>query len=328
MTIPTTTFHGWIKQVPSDGLTPEGKKFLEQYFPSFYEEDEMMALLRSNGINGVVWSTGSRITSTGRLRRYSGGKSLPRSRYFSLCSDESGNDNGTLIKELMAYSRQVKGIKMLVIDSTVHSEEARFIWESANGTMPYSDFLAALLFPVGGTDEPTRGADVVTLKLEILGAEIENTLDLRIRHVQDWFHETFVNAENFAGFRGVHGIRTAKGHPKNFRELLPSLLTQERGGNNFHDSVGHWLRSKGINALIFPSARMNVSVKCSGENIEAFEGWNIVIYAGEKMVEQQGDTIAFGLSGGWALEEDVGIRVVHWEDDGTKRYWRVEKMVS
>jgi hypothetical protein len=229
MAIPTTTFHGWIKQMPSEGLTSEGKIFLERYFPGFYEEDEMMESLRSEGINRIVWSIGSRVTLTGRLRRYSGGKSLSRSRYFSICTNELGNDYGTLIKELIAYSQQVEGIKMSIIDSTIHSEEARLIRDSVS-TMPYSDFLALLLFPIGENGEPLRGADVVTFKLEILEADIENVLDLRVRHVQDWFCETFVDLENEVGRQGVYGLKTAKGCPCNFRELLPTLLTQEREG--------------------------------------------------------------------------------------------------
>ena len=323
--IPTTTFHGWVKQVPSEGLTPDGIKFLERYFPGFYEEDARMKWFNSKGIKRFVWSTGSRITSTGRLRRYSGGKSLSRGRYFSLCSNELGNDYGTLINEFMAYSEKVNGVKFSIIDSTIHSEEAQFIRNSANDTMPYPDFLALLLVSVGENGEPLRGVDVVTFKLETSKAEIEHVLDLRIRHVQDWFCETFVELENEAGRRGVYGLRTSKGSPGNFRELLPTLLVSERGGNNFHDSVGSWLRGKGINALIFPSARMNVSVKCNGENIEAFEGWNLVVYAGDKKPEDQDDMTGFGQSGGWAREVDAGIRAVHWEDDSINRLWSIEK---
>lgn len=323
MEIPTSVFDGFIKQISSNGMTKEGKEWFEHLFPVFLSDEDMASQLQKMGVNKVIYSYGSRITSTGRLRRYSGGSALPRERYFSVCSDASGNDSGTLVSEVMAYSTHDKKIQISLVDSTIDKEGATVIEDA--GKPPYPKFLAVVIFNLDSSGNPVGGAEVVTYKIGVYQIKVDRALDLRLRGVQDWFCSTFVDLENTLGQKGFDGVSTTKGTPSNFRELLPTLLIPSKGGGTFHDAAGKFLIDNGVQALIYPSSRTTVNVSSSSNEVYDFDGWNVVVYGNDQENNKIIEECVFGYSGGWARDGDCGISRIEWNDDGKNRKWSVRR---
>jgi hypothetical protein len=113
--IPFTTFRGWLRCLRPAALDDLGRAVLKAAFPMFEDLSVEAALeqarrLRALGVaipNEEVYAKveealrlGARV-DTRRHRRYAGGDGqLPRGCYYSVCKDESGDDGGTLCREL------------------------------------------------------------------------------------------------------------------------------------------------------------------------------------------------------------------------------------
>jgi hypothetical protein len=119
----------------------------------------------------------------------------------------------------------------------------------------------------------------------------------------------------------VGNIRTHKEVPHSFRELLPTLMTPGIGGTSFHQAVGAWMRSNRIAGLVFPSSRRNARTASEGLEVTDFDGWNFVDYRDSPIVDYER---LFGLQPDWLREEDTGIQLADWLDDGNKRAWRIQ----
>ncbi len=115
----------WVKQLKVDKIDERSRKLLAQCFPGFDGMAAVSKFYKQSGVRFEVTSKGTLRTETGRLRRYAGNKELPGGRYYSVCKDSSGNDDGTMVFELMSYwSSESKKFPEL-IDSTVHIEAAK-----------------------------------------------------------------------------------------------------------------------------------------------------------------------------------------------------------
>src|SRR5436853_281909 len=108
MGVPLTRFCGFLKRIDRSTSGPQ-KIILDKAFPRFWPSDpdsddfqRQGEVLRKQRVDYVF-------KDLNPPRRFSGCWSLPRSRYFSICNDESGNDSHTLVNELNSYLDPLRG---------------------------------------------------------------------------------------------------------------------------------------------------------------------------------------------------------------------------
>lgn len=215
-------------------------------------------------------------------RRFAGDRSLGRGRYFAVCRDGSGDDDGTLVRELTAYYNPLKSGLVIISDPRL-PEGAHLVPKQ----VAQSGDLLLSFPPVGGRPHPftARYTDsarpmVVTLPTRIVQDEIDGLIDLRQPDVAAWFT---------AGLSRITTVGSQRTFPfkpplDSFSELLPSLLCQSIGGGRGPVQVaGLWLRRLGVNGLIFPSARSDARVEVLDGKVVEATGFNFVDYrnAGE-----------------------------------------------
>jgi hypothetical protein len=93
-----------------------------------------------------------------------------------------------------------------------------------------------------------------------------------------------------------------------FDRLLPSLVAQDLGGGiGVHTHAGIWLRRLGVDALIFPSARCNVSVEVLDGEVTDHYGWNLVDY---RQAPEPQSEIGHDSSDEWAEHPMVGANIL------------------
>ena len=83
---PLSLFRSWIKQLDSDALEPNEVAALELAFPLFRELDDRLLFGDGTSWSSIHTGMGSKVlyVGRGRERRYSGDRTLPRGRYWSL----------------------------------------------------------------------------------------------------------------------------------------------------------------------------------------------------------------------------------------------------
>jgi hypothetical protein len=293
-----TNFAGTLKQLDTTKLNGDDQSFLNTCFPGFAEEE-------ASKLEGDTRITtfGLHDLRQGRRRRYSGGKYLPRGRYYSVCHSSCGFDNNTLWHELMAYWGVASGISVGVIDSTVplYADEVRAKYPTTPpGAWLFLQALDVDRFKSGDADASDVNARFLPLK--VIDVEIPNVCDLRLRSHQDALAE-LLSAD--------------------FSALLPELVNPYRGGNMNHDNIGRRLQRMGANGLVFPSARRNVEVRSSDDAVSFHDGFNFVDFrypaAEPRDIEEPS---SLGLIGGvtWAK---VGLQLHGRSDDGSSRTWKI-----
>jgi hypothetical protein len=113
----------------------------------------------------------------------------------------------------------------------------------------------------------------ITLGCVLSRAVIDCVLDLRRRDAQQWFFSEYVPAGPFPT------------NANDFIGILPELLQPALGGSvggNFRlQHIGANLRSRGVAALIYPSARADVAVHYDEDMVAHWRGWNMVRYRGK-----------------------------------------------
>jgi hypothetical protein len=104
----------------------------------------------------------------------------------------------------------------------------------------------------------------------------ERLIDLRMPETRQWFVTEFTRLKNVAPPVPVFPLA---GPLDDFKDLLPTLLSQGLGGTaGVTQAAGSWLRRLGAEALIFPSARADMSVSISDGELQDWYGWNLVDY--------------------------------------------------
>jgi hypothetical protein len=139
---------------------------------------------------------------------------------------------------------------------------------------------------------------------------LDRVIDLRDPETQQWFLDTFVALEiqhEEEVMRTSDEIFPRKEPITSFGELLKSLVSLETGGGMiFSQAVGHWLRKRGANGLIFPSARSNAFNKVQDGRSVDWGGWNLVVYADAGPPVEMN---LFGQMGVWRDRDHNHIRV-------------------
>jgi hypothetical protein len=295
MNIPFTTEELILKQVRFEKLEPLEKDNLQFFFPGYSGKGFSPAAPGDGYLEKVLIDKGFKVFRDDNVpRRYAGDFSLPRSRYHTVCRNLSGDDGGTIINELRAYSSPNESGYVVVVDSTGSDEASTKIRsflkpgakailclprDTSNFPSPYAHFVG-----VDRTQQPGQLAAVIPLA--VTKQRIERLIDLRKPDVQTWFTRELTNLREPVNNEPCFPLA---GPLDDFSKLLPTLLAQSVGDNRKATQVaGLWLRRIGANALIFPSARSNTFTQFLNGDLIDWVGWNLVDYRGAPAPEKAG----------------------------------------
>jgi hypothetical protein len=179
--------------------------------------------------------------------------------------------------------------------------------------------------------------------MRVKEVEIDRVIDLRRPDTANWFTsalsqlnwfehlpdpEVFEDVEDLTKWIHISGYNPAGFDPdkvpqptgfnafpfkpvlKSFADLLPALLCQSIGGGRGAPQIaGLWLRTLGVNGLIFPSARCDSRVAVRNGEVVQWSGFNFVDYRNAQSPEH---LAALDLSVGWPT------KIQTWPDDWTE----------
>jgi len=215
----------------------------------------------------------------GRERRFAGDHTLPRCRYYTLCG-ASGEDHGTLLYELLAYSSGSHAHPFIIREVDLGIEEMPA--NIAQYERPPAGRAIRVTFPMlraeahpyisdKGLQSATEGV-AVYLPLNVVKLNVDGVLDLRDPAAGDWF----------AAHCSTIGAKCWPLRPpiSTFRDVLPSLFTLRLGGDDFTKNVGLSLREFGVKGLIYPSTRMDCGVIVEHGVVVEWAGWHLVDFRG------------------------------------------------
>jgi hypothetical protein len=153
----------------------------------------------------------------------------------------------------------------------------------------------------------TRAAALVVCKIE--ETTIDGVLDLRRPEARQWLFDTFAHGEpDWFDYQGQ-----ALPQGTGFLHLLPTLMDRQNGGNDFTDVIGAYLQSKGVSALIFPSARSDVFVTVENGEVGQSHGWNLVDYRDAPLADLARKVVWLTT---WGRFPDPGTRIEAAELNG------------
>lgn len=287
--IPTKMFEGHLKQIDTKNMSDKVTQLFTLLFPSFDQPFPMF----SRFLAGHRFFYNERVIK--RNSRFSGG-SLPRGKYYSLTTKNKTHIDHTLAHELRAYRNPLEITFIDVLDIAVgHLFSGDFvilfqtIQDDLVVQVQADEAIIAIVHNI--EDLPTElrtlsiknvpdvksffGDGSVTSGLfkfpyRTSNVRLDNVIDLRYPDVQDWLFEKFRPL--------FHGKASS------FWDMLPTLINPDVGGGDpsysgyIPNQIGQTLKHLNVNALIFPSARANVSVQLEKGEIRHFEGWNLVDY--------------------------------------------------
>jgi hypothetical protein len=346
-----------LKQISVDDLNETARLALNFIFEGYNDPKE------TDRLREVAQDFHERAKNSGithqfdfsRPRRFAGDNSLAREKYFTVAEDRSGFDRGVLVTELMAYYRPWHSGIVEIFDLSIPAYKQLFdrrygreIHRRSGLSMPAEDLVGVYFLsscrthPFGHLTGDNNPLAFFHLPVRIKTKKIPGVLDLRQPKVADWFANHFSSLVWKRNGREVP-VFPNKNPVKNFREILPSLLTQQLGGGGFTKVIGWWLRRHGVQALIFPSARYDSSVRISNGSCVSFSGWNLVDYRGSPMgevdlridisstwpaqIENSPDELLDALTGSSSIAyEDVEIRYTATGERAGS--WEVKGLVS
>jgi hypothetical protein len=316
---PLSTFSGVFKRVDRSRLGPLSAITLECAFPFFdgdaKKAEERLGALRDFGVDlsqsrSLVDMRREAIKNDVRFketivnrqfRRYAGDNNLPANCYASVCVDESGDDAQTLCRELFEYTdprvpgwvfvsdtwdeQIVVALARIGIRQPGPVTHGIFVFllapESDHERAVYRHFYGPILEkchgPFDGSGTNWHGLSTVFIPVAATPANVDLVIDMRRRPTQEWLSKFFK--------RGDGAIFSKRGEVRDFAGMLPALVYPEFGGSGVTKSIGTWMRTMGVNGLVFPSARSDVSVSFADEGeLAAHRGWNFVDYRGAEFV--------------------------------------------
>lgn len=324
--MPLTRFHETIKFMRPSFLNDIGSNVMNRAFPGFVAKD-----------TGISEHTREKLTGglrTGKVdrqfilnqlrRRFSGGTSLPRGSYYSVCNDELGNDKGTLSRELSAYI-EPEDFDHVVVHDLVMPEHGELLQEHCQAPAG----LTVILEPVeGGTnpiiDELVEGelipelapgqGFVVYLPFDVQPLDVPDVFDLRFLETQQWLAHFLPKGNELFSLPHASAINE-------FPEMLPDLMIPDRGGSDLDKGIALFLRKSGVQGLVFPSARSDVLCEFTDGQLSDFRGWNFVDY---RQTTEQWDQHNMIYQDDWLPH--FGTAIVHGapDDHPNAGSWRVE----
>jgi hypothetical protein len=338
-----------LKQITLEALIDDGLAAMNTCFTGFTSPPNDDYVRQGNELAGKRFGNLD-VTLSADLtapRRFAGDPSLDRGRYFTLCKDSNGNDEGTLVRELLAYNNPQKSGLVTIIDTTLPEHQDRVPLVLRGHPLPS---LLLLFPPVGGRPHPFAAGLTtetkplyVTLPMRVSETEIDRVIDLRRPDTANWFaaalsqlnwldllpdRKVFERTEDFSKWIHISGYSPSGYDPSKFQQptafaafpfkpplesfgdLLPALLCQSIGGGRGAAQIaGLWLRKLGVNGLIFPSARSDGRVLVRNGEVVEWSGINFVDY---RNTQSPKHLAAMDLSVGWPT------KVQTWPDDWTE----------
>lgn len=314
--IPFSQFQGWVRQVNVSNLNPMWRTAFEFAFPGFLTQEhptdrqwEGMFKMLELGVDHAFWRNRPK-------RRFCGGDELPSGRYYTtLAAVPDGHDNGTLMRELLAYSvPKISGV--LVVADLADDEAIEFLgppWKKdksyvlsfvheSDHPSPFILHLEKnnLLRHAFGQDASNGGRYLVPIPYSNTEVSIERVIDLRYPRVQEWFFSTFALRDS------EYLVKMDRSGASSFIDLIPAIMSPESGGNHFTESVGLWMRANSVDALVFPSARSDCAVTVKDGVLIDWHGWNLLDYRGAPKLRAQKFV---DLSAGWPKKLGQNVRV-------------------
>ena len=299
--VPLSTFRDTIKQIPKQPILNDmARMVMDTVFPTFsntvkFDPKEMQSAVNRDldGQNKEFLDAVSKFLAEDepreerQERRYAGDRNFSRGRYFTVCDDQNGDDSQTLCREIFAYiDSSVPGRAYIgdAWDTQLYQalggdklpDELRnclYVMllepfnksEQADYHRAYNPVLECLSSP--------HGLKLLPIPVRWYDVEIPQVLDMRRPEVQEWL---------FQFFRAGDGAILVKpGKPANsFYEMLPAMYHPYRGGSGVTAGIGSWLRTMGVNGLVFPSARSNAMIKVDPNGkLIGTHGWNLLLYS-------------------------------------------------
>lgn len=294
-TIPFEKKMVFLKQVRVSELEEVEQRALSFFFPGYHEGSgfEKRKLDEKSLLKDAQDRGFEIVRDNNQTRRYAGDFSLPRSSYFTVCRDSAGDDGGLLLHELSAYAKpQTSGLVQLydTTDPGEAIEPLRALLKPGTSALfcipqdlkhfssPFRAFV--------GLDANSETQVVAIIPTQLIQIGFERLIDLRMPATRQWFVTEFTRLEN-KDMPGRDGTKVTMpvfplaGPLDDFKDLLPTLMSQALGdGTGVTQAAGSWLRQLGADALIFPSARVDVSVSFAHGNLDSWYGWNLVDYRG------------------------------------------------
>jgi hypothetical protein len=302
METPWSTFEGYLKQLVHADLKPVERELFDFLFPRFEGDPTGVEQAHNQSVeSGIEEKLGGLITlhkGDPRDRRFAG-YNFPRSRYFSLAKDSTGDDGQTLAHELRAYRNPVDTGMVEVIDLAGGVQ-----FKKEGIYLDPEPAIAVLIHEPQNLPERLQRIDFESLPglqdsrvkvhrfpFKVKEHRIDRTIDLRFPDTRTWFFESFqVPLHHLEGwdfttaYSRFHLEDSKPPKPLSFWEMLPTLTNPDLGGGNpgttgsTLQSIGSWLRQNGCAALIYPSARADVSVIFEEGALVDWTGWNLVLY--------------------------------------------------
>lgn len=315
-TIPLTAFKGQLRQINAESVSTDGLALLRVCAPHFFELDEADGIDRPGDF--ALDATASRLPPMflrTQFRRFSGdGTQLPRARYYSVANGVDGDDSGVLAEELNAYRNlrddlHVEFCDLMREDIAAALDVPRgcFVLLSvreARSLLPFCAGFSPTLRDAIRTNATLGHPFLMTLGTMTANAELGGVLDLRLPAAQQWFFAEFVQGSMFPT------------RARRFEEILPELLALALGGstpeNRRLQAIGSYLRARGAQALVYPSARSDVAVRYRDGELAAWHGWNLVLYG----TSPASDAIYIDL-GGWETQFPPQVEFERARDAGT-----------
>ncbi len=318
--IPLTTFKGQLRQINAASAGGDGLAVLRLCVPFFFELDDAADDAAACAANPADVPMPARTA----FRRYSGGVrssdpagQLPRERYFSVASGPGGDDAGVLAEELNAYRSLRIPLQFFdlmrddVADAldTPRGCQVLLVVHEARALQPFAGALSATFRAAVDAAAAAGSPFLMSLGTTVVDAQIGGVLDLRLPAAQRWFFASFVQ----------HGLLPTPA--RRFEDILPELLALACGGstpdNRRLQALGEHLRARGVQALIYPSARCDVAVRYRDGALVAWHGWNLVRYGRAPLR----DSLYIDL-GAWETQFPPAVELQRHGGDGEEG-WRV-----
>jgi hypothetical protein len=143
-----------------------------------------------------------------------------------------------------------------------------FVPDNPDGRAIFGATYGALLTQAPAADQTVNA---FAFETRVDQCTIENVIDLRLPGTQKWFFDHFKDGDG-------HFLVKEGGTAREFFDLIPMLLHPALGGTDVTHAIGSWMRSSGVNGLVFPSARSDASVTIKNGELVDWRGWNFVDY--------------------------------------------------
>lgn len=309
---PLVRIEEFSRQIAAGDLSPVARLFFDFAFPGFLgpvrDKPEAGDLSFDPGdetAQAYAREMEQKLTYARTRRRYAGDilsfvgarqSDLPRQRYHAVCAAD-GRDYGLLRAELDAYTDYARSGFFMLLDMQIPEEAAMFSLDPhpaivglmGPGRKAWTRFRRMVMEELPEVDAApvAQLQDDQPLSVRMATSthlmEVDEVLDLRRLEARTWFFETYRRGvKDFPGYGEdvAEMVEPASEDQEEFIRMLPALHGVLPGGPMITQIIGADLRRRGVNGLVYPSARKDaLSIQQDGELVD-WRGFNFVDYRG------------------------------------------------